>query len=313
MTQNTQVPLRERFLFRFKRDLSRNWDLYLLILPLVIYYIIFHYGPMYGLKIAFLNYNPFKGIDASPFVGLKHFNNFLTLGIAKTYIVNTLRISLNSLVFSFPIPIFLAIMLNSLPTKRFRKVSQTFFYLPHFVSTVVIVGMLGLFTNNQVGIINRAIQTFGGTAVDFNSVSAFLPTYILSGIWSGAGWSTIIYTGALTSISPDLYEAALVDGATKRQRVWYIDLPSLLPTISITLIMAVGGLMSVGHEKVYLMQTATNISATEIISTYTYKTGILSGQFSYSAAIGMFNSVVNFILLIIANTASKKLSGNGLW
>lgn len=295
-----------------KKDFIGNWDLYLLAIPLVVYYVIFCYGPMYGLKIAFMDYNPWKGMAGSTYVGLKHFRNFLSLPTSLQYIGNTLRISLCSLIFSYPLPILLALMFNSVPANRFRKMVQTVFYMPHFVSTVVVVGMLALFTNNQVGAINQIIRALGGTPVDFNRASAFLPTYLISGIWQGAGWGTIIYTGALTSISPELYEAAMVDGANKLQRVINIDIPALLPTMSITLILAVGGLLGVGHEKVYLMQNATNISVSEIISTYSYKAGLLSGQYSYSSAIGLFNSVVNFILLLFANVASRKLSGSGI-
>lgn len=301
-----------RWLRHLRRDLVNNWDLYLLAVPLIAYYVIFCYGPMYGLKIAFMDYNPWKGMSGSAYVGLKHFRNFLSLSTSRQYIGNTLRISLTSLVLSYPLPILLALMFNSVPANRFRKTVQTVFYMPHFVSTVVVVGMLTLFTNNQVGAINQIIRALGGTAVDFNRALAFLPTYLISGIWQGAGWSTIIYTGALTSVNPELYEASMVDGANKFQRVMNIDVPALLPTMSITLILAVGGLLSVGHEKVYLMQNATNISVSEIISTYSYKAGLLSGQYSYSAAIGMFNSVVNFVLLLFANGLSRKVSGNGI-
>lgn len=295
-----------------RKDFRRNWDLYLLAIPLVAFYVIFCYGPMYGLRIAFMDYNPWKGIAGSKYAGLKHFINFLGLPTSKQYIWNTLRISLTSLVFSYPLPILLALMFNAVPAKRFRKAAQTIFYMPHFVSTVVVVGMLSLFTNNQIGMINVVVRALGGRGVDFNRASAFLPTYLISGIWQGAGWSTIIYTGALTSVSPELYEASMVDGANKFQRILNIDIPALLPTMSITLILAVGGLLSVGYEKVYLMQNPMNISVTEIISTYAYKSGLINGQYSYSAAIGMFNSVVNFVLLIVANVASEKLSGSGI-
>lgn len=295
-----------------KKDMTRNWDLYLLAIPMVAYYVIFCYGPMYGLQIAFIDFNPWKGMEGSKFVGFKHFHNFLSLPTSFEYIANTLRISLSSLLFSYPLPILLALMFNSVPASRYRKTAQTVFYMPHFVSTVVVVGMLTLFTNNQVGAINQILRAMGAKGVDFTRASAFLPTYLISGIWQGAGWGTIIYTGALTSVNPELYEASMVDGANKLQRIWHIDIPAILPTMSITLILAVGGLMSVGHEKVYLMQSATNISVSEIISTYSYKAGLINGQYSYSAAIGMFNSVVNFVLLLIANVASKKLSGNGI-
>ena len=280
---------------------------------MVAYYIIFCYGPMYGVQIAFQNYNPFKGMRNSPWVGMKNFINFFSMPTWRTYIINTLRISISGLVFSYPIPIILALMFNALPTKHFRKVSQTVFYMPHFVSTVVLIAMINMFTNNEVGALNKIIVLMGGNKVDFTSASAFLPTYLISGIWAGAGWGTIIYTGALTAIPAELYEAALIDGATKMQRVINIELPSIVPTLSITMIMAVGGIMSVGHEKVFLMQNAMNTSVSEIISTYTYKVGLQSKQFSYSAAIGLFNSVVNCILLFIANSASRALSGSALW
>lgn len=280
---------------------------------MVAYYIIFCYGPMYGVQIAFLDYNPFKGIAGSKYVGLKHFINFFSMPTWQTYLWNTLRISLSGLVFSFPIPIILALMFNSLPNKRFRKAVQTVFYMPHFVSTVVLIAILDLFINSEMGVINKIIRAIGLTPINFDSAAAFLPSYIISGIWSGAGWGTIIYTGALTSIPSELYEAAMIDGATKMQRIKHIELPAIIPTLSITLIMAVGGIMSVGHEKTFLMQKATNISVSEIISTYTYKSGLVSSQFSYASAIGLTNSIVNCFLLIIANYASRKFSGTALW
>lgn len=294
-------------------DFKRNWDLYLMAIPMVAYYVIFHYGPMYGLQIAFLNYNPVRGFANSPFVGLKHFQRFLATSANWQYIFNTLRLSLASLIFSYPLPILLGLMLNALPNKRYRKALQTTLYLPHFVSVVILVGILSLFSNSQVGVVNQLLRTLGGRPVKFDTARTFVPLYVLSGIWNSAGWSTIIYTGALTGISMELYEAAIVDGATKLQRIRHIELPALLPTVSITLIMAIGGIMSVGWEKVYLMQKPFNLSVSEIISTYTYKTGIINAQFSYSASIGLFNSVVNFVLLVFANTVSRRVSGTGFW
>lgn len=298
---------------RIWRDLLQHWDLYVLAIPMVAYYTIFCYGPMYGVQIAFMDYNPFRGIAGSKFVGMKHFVNFFSMPTWYRYVWNTLRISLTSLLFSYPIPILLALMFNSLPVKRFRKLAQTVFYMPHFVSTVVLVAMIGLFTNNEIGVLNKVFTALGLGKVNFSSAGAFLPTYLISGIWSGAGWGTIIYTGALTSISADLYEAAMINGATKLERIRCIEFPAIIPTLSITLIMAVGGVMSVGHEKVFLMQEATNLSVTEIISTYTYKSGLVSSQFSYSSAIGLTNSIVNCVLLIVANYASRRMSGAGLW
>lgn len=295
----------------WRRMFARRYC-YLMLIPVAAYYAVFCYAPMWGLLIAFQDYKVFKGIGGSEWIGLKNFMDFVQGRQFGTVIANTLILNLESLCFTFPAPILFALLLNELRNRAFCKTVQTITYMPHFVSTVVVVGMLTLFTNNQVGAINQIIRLFGGSGIDFNKASAFLPTYLISGIWQGAGWSTIIYTGALTSVNPELYEAAMVDGASKFQRIRHIDIPAIVPTMSITLILAVGGLMSVGHEKVYLMQSATNISVSEIISTYSYKAGLINGQYSYSSAIGMFNSVVNFILLLIANVASKKFSGSGI-
>jgi len=268
---------------------------------------------MYGVQIAFMDYNPFRGIAGSKYVGFKHFINFFSMPTWYKYVWNTLRISLSGLVFSYPIPIILALMFNAIPVKRFRKVVQTVFYMPHFVSTVVLVAMLELFINNEMGVINKVLGAMGLGKINFDSAGAFLPSYLISGIWAGAGWGTIIYTGALTSIPSELYEAAMIDGATKMQRIKHIELPTIIPTLSITLIMQIGGIMSVGHEKTFLMQEGTNLSVSEIISTYTYKSGLISSQFSYSSAIGLTNAIVNCILLIVANYTSRKLSGSALF
>lgn len=295
-------------------ELKNNYDLYLMIAPMIVYYIIFYFWPLYGLQIAFRDYIPSLGFFSSPFVGLKHFQNFFSLATSRKLIWNTLRISLTSLIFTFPIPIILALMLNSVNLKRLRKAVQTILYVPHFVSIVVVVGMLSVFLNSQVGVVNQLRAMMGLEKVDFmNSASHFIPVYIISGLWSSAGWNTIIYTGALTTVDTALYEAATIEGATKLQCIRYIEFPAIIPTISIMFILAVGNLMSVGWEKVFLMQAPLNLSVSEIISTYTYKTGILNGQFSYSSAIGFFNSVINVILLVIANKVSKKLTDTGIW
>ncbi|MDR1599862.1 MAG: ABC transporter permease subunit [Oscillospiraceae bacterium] len=298
---------------RFARRIGREWELLALVLPTLAFYVIFHYGPMYGLRIAFMDYNPFLGFAKSKWVGLKHFRNFFASPMSWTYIANTLRISVVSFICGYPIPIILALMFNSLPLKQTRKLIQTVFYMPNFVSVVVTVGMLQLFTNNQVGIINQIVRRLGGSALDFTTAGSFLPQYVISGIWSGAGWSTLIYTGALAGVSPELYEAAIVDGASKIQRVLRIDLPSIAPTLSITLILAIGGIMSVGNEKVLLMQLPTNLSVTEIISTYTYHAGIINNQFSFSSAIGLMNSAVNLALVLAANFISRRATDTGLW
>ncbi|WP_240546325.1 ABC transporter permease [Paenibacillus artemisiicola] len=299
---------------RLKLELRKNYDLYIMILPLILYYAVFYFWPLYGIQVSFRDYIPSLGFAGSPFVGLKHFENFFALSTSWTLILNTLRISALTLLFSFPVPIILALMLNALGHRKLRRLVQTVIFAPHFVSIVVVVGMLNVFLNSQVGVVNQLIERLGMEKIDFmNSAASFIPVYILSGLWSNAGWSTIIYTGALTSIDSELYEAATIDGASKFQTIRYIDLPAIIPTMSIIFIMDIGHLMSVGWEKVYLMQNSLNLSVSEIISTYTYKTGILHGQVSYSAAIGLFNSVVNVVLLLFANKLTKKLSNTGIW
>jgi len=285
-----------------------------MIVPLVLYYVVFYLWPLYGIQIAFRDYIPSRGFTGSPFVGLRNFREFFSLNTAWPLIRNTLRISLFTLVVTFPVPIVLALMFNSIVSKRFRNVVQTIVYVPNFVTVVVVVGMLGVFLNGQVGVFNQVRAAVGLPKVDFmNDAGSFLPVYIVSGLWSSVGWNSIVYTGALTGIPTELYEAARIDGTTKLQCIRFIEVPAIVPTVSIMFILSVGRLMGVGWEKIYLMQAPLNLSVSEIISTYTYKTGILSGQFSYSAAIGLFNSMVDLLLLLTANRISRRLSDTGIW
>lgn len=292
-------------------------ELYLMVIPYLIWLFIFQYGPMYGVLIGFKDYNPGLGVTKSPWAdmhGFKHFYNFLTLSTAKTLITNTLRISIVSLIVYFPLPIILAIGFHHIKIKRLAKTYQTISYIPNFISTVVTVGIMGILLNGQVGVINKIISNFGGQKIDFlNNSDWFVWIYVGSGIWTGLGWSTIIYTGALSNVNPELYEAAKIDGASKWQQIRYIEWPSIAPLVSVMLILSIGGLMSVGWEKAYLLQRPLNLSKSEIISTYTYKQGILGGQYSYTTAIGLFNSVVNIILLLIANGISKLVGNNSLF
>lgn len=299
---------------RFKKVFIRDYQLLLLCLPAIIYFFIFHYLPMYGIQIAFKDYITVKGIWGSPWVGLKHFERFFSSFQFWDLIKNTLGISFYQLVVGFPIPIILAILLNQLNNKRFKKLTQTVTYLPHFISIVVLAGMLYIFLSPINGIINQIIIHFGGQPIFFlGEAKWFKSIFVFSGIWQNTGWNAIIYIAALAGISSDLYEAAKIDGANKWQIVKYIDLPSIMPTAVMLLILEVGKVMNLGFQKAYLLQNPLNISSSEIISTYVYKVGLVESQYSYSAAIGLFNSVINVILLVTVNKLAKKITNSSLW
>lgn len=293
---------------------KRNYVLYLFLLPALLYIVIFNYWPMYGIQIAFKDYLPYEGIGGSPWVGLKHFNKFFSSIIFWDLLKNTLWISIYSIVASFPIPIILAFMINYTKNKRLKKLTQTITYAPHFISTVVLVGMLSIFLSPRTGFINTIIEAFGGERIFFlGQKEWFRHIYVWSGIWQGAGWASIIYIAALSGVSPELHEAAIIDGANKLQRIRHIDIPAILPTIIILLILNMGQVMNVGFEKVLLMQNDLNLQISEVISTYTYKMGLVNAQYSYSTAIGLFNNVINFCILIGVNKFAKKVSGTSLW
>nr|WP_248930898.1 ABC transporter permease subunit [Paenibacillus hamazuiensis] len=292
----------------------QNYELYLFLIPTLAYFILFHYVPMYGVQIAFKNFIAVKGISGSPWVGFDHFERFFASYQFMTVLRNTLGISLYELLVAFPAPIALALLLNQVTSERFKKFVQTVTYAPHFISVVVVVGMLYLFLSPKHGLVNIALQGLGMEPIYFMAKAEWFKTiFVFSGIWQNLGWATIIYLAALSGVNPDLHEAAVVDGATKVQRIRHIDLPSIMPTIMILLILNVGHMMSVGFEKVYLMQNQLNVDSSEVIQTYVYKSGLLNAQFSYSAAIGLFNSVVNFILLITVNQLAKKMKQASLW
>nr|WP_213525872.1 ABC transporter permease subunit [Paenibacillus sp. J31TS4] len=292
----------------------QNYELYLFLLPTLVYFLVFHYMPMYGVQIAFKRFIAVKGINGSPWVGFEHFERFFESFQFLIVLKNTLAISLYELLVAFPAPIVLALLLNQLTSERFKKLAQTVTYAPHFISVVVVVGMLYLFLSPKIGLVNRLLVSLGFEPVYFMASSAWFSTiFVFSGIWQNIGWSTIIYLAALAGVNPDLHEAAVMDGATKRQRIQHIDFPSILPTIMILLILNIGHLMSVGFEKVYLMQNQLNIDASEVIQTYVYKAGLLEGQLSYSAAIGLFNSVINFTLLLAFNQLARKSKQASLW
>lgn len=296
------------------KRMARCWQLYVLVLPAVICIIIFAYAPMYGVQIAFKEYKVNMGIMGSPWAGLKYFRQFINLPNFNTLIVNTLKISVYSLLWGFPAPILLALMLNQVRCEKFKGFVQTVTYAPYFISTVVLVSMLSIFLTPSSGFVNKIIENLGGKAIAFMGEPRWFRTvYVASGVWQGTGWGAIIYLAALGGVDPSLYEAAMVDGATKIQRVIHIDLPCILPTIVIMFILNMGNFLNVGYEKAYLMQNSLNITVSEIISTYTYKIGLLNGKYSFSTAVGLFNSVINFVLVVTTNYISKKLTQSSLW
>ncbi|RKN85177.1 ABC transporter permease [Paenibacillus ginsengarvi] len=296
------------------KSIRKNWELYLFVLPTMAYFIIFHYFPMYGVQIAFRDYTPSLGIWGSPWVGLEHLKRFFDSYYFWTLIKNTLGISLYELVVGFPVPILLALALNELRDGAFKKWVQTVTYAPHFISVVVMAGMIIAFTSPGSGLINLAIKAFGGEPVPFLTEPGwFKSVFVLSGVWQSMGWGTIIYLAALAGVDPQQHEAAMIDGATRFQRVWHINLPSIVPTMVILLILNVGSFMSVGFEKVFLLQNPLNLESSDVISTYVYRSGLVQGQFSFSAAIGLFNSVINFILLLTVNRIAKRLNETSLW
>ena len=296
------------------RMARRRWQLYLFLLIPVTWLIIFHYVPMVGVQIAFRNFMPRKGIWGSDWVGMTHFKTFFTSFYFARTVGNTIRLSLYYLAVNFPLSIIFALMLNIVVNPKLKKAFQTITYMPHFISTVVLVGMLTQILNPVTGLYGNLYRKFiaDNYPTDILSkASPFIHLYVWSGIWQNLGWNTIIYMAALSGVDPELHEAAQIDGATRLKRVIHIDLPVLLPTASIMLILNSGSIMSVGFEKAYLMQNSINAVYSEVISTYVYKTGLggTTNQLSYAAAVGLFNNVINGILLLIVNGLSGKLSG----
>ncbi|WP_019424453.1 ABC transporter permease [Paenibacillus sp. OSY-SE] len=309
-----QTSKKQSPLLNIKKQVKRNISLYVIISPAVLYFLIWHYWPMYGVQIAFKEFSAGLGVWNSPWVGLEHFERFFNAYYFWTILKNTLAISLYGLLISIPAPIILALMFNELRSKRLRTFVQTVSYAPHFISVVVAVGILFFFINPTNGVFNTVIEWFGGERKDFIAdPNNFWHLYVWSGIWQGIGWSSLIYTASMAGISPDQYEAAYIDGANKFQRIWHVTLPGILPTIVILSILAAGGVMSVGFEKILLMQNDMNLETSEVISTYMYKSGLLNAQYSFSAAVGLFNNIVNFILLLIVNSVAKRVNETSLW
>lgn len=296
------------------RMVKKNWQLYLIILPSLVYLIIFKYVPMAGVQIAFKNFMVTKGIWGSDWIGFKHFIDFFHLPIFWRIIKNTSLLSLYSLLLGFPAPIILALALNELKNGVFKRTVQLVTFAPYFISTVIMVSIIMLFLSPQLGIVRILADTFGFPAENIMSKPEYFKTvYVLSDIWQFTGYASVIYIAALAGVDPHLYEAVKVDGASRFQRMLHIDLPSLMPTAVVLLILNAGQIMNVGFEKVYLMQNAINVGASEVISTYVYKMGLVGANFSFSAAVGLFNAIVNLLLLIIVNYVARKNSETSLW
>ncbi|MGL5328812.1 MAG: ABC transporter permease [Peptostreptococcaceae bacterium] len=296
------------------RKALRSWQLYLFISLAFLYFLIFSYLPMYGVSIAFKDYIPSEGILGSPWVGFKHFERFFSSYYFWDLIKNTIGINLYSLIVGFPLPIILALALNEVKSDKFKKLTQTVTYAPNFISVVVMCGMIISFLAPTTGIINHFVEALGFERIAFMTDPKWFKTvYVLSGVWQGTGWASVIYLAALSGVDPSLHEAAKIDGATRLQRIWHIDIPAILPTIMIVLIMNVGSLMAMGHEKILLLQNPLNLEASNVIATFVYQQGLIDGQYSFAAAVGLFNSVINSILLITVNKFSRKLSEVSLW
>ena len=301
---------------RAAKDMKRNWPLYLMVLPVVIFYILFCYKPMVGIIIAFKDYKPNLGIWGSPWTsqhGLYHFISFFDSIFFARVCINTIMISLYSLVFGFPAPIILALLMNELRSQKFKRVVQTITYFPHFVSTVVICGMVRQFCLSD-GLFNEIGSWFGAQPQSLLQVPEYFRTiYTATGIWQGVGWSSIIYLAAIAGVDMGLHEAAALDGAGRFRRIWHITLPSIKPTIVILLIMQIGGMMSVGYEKIILLYNESIYETADVISTFVYRRGLLEFNWSFSTAVNLFNSVLNFILVSTANAISRKVTETSLF
>ncbi|WP_226805821.1 ABC transporter permease [Bifidobacterium eulemuris] len=298
----------------FIGTVKRYWQLWAMALPAIVFVAIFNYGPMYGIQLAFREFDFTKGLTGGEWVGLKYFKQFFDSPLFGTLMANTVRISLWTLVMGFIFPIILALLINQIRSSKVKGFVQTITYLPHFISTVVIVSMINLFLKPDAGVLTRVLGVIGIQSDNFmGDPNLFTPIYWITEVWQHVGWNSIIYLAALSSVDTALYEAAKIDGAGRLQLIRYVDLPAIMPTCGVLLILNMGNVLNVGFEKVFLMQNTLNLDASEVISTYTYKIGILQSQFSYSTAIGLFNMLINFAFLVIANQISRKVSNSGIF
>ena len=295
------------------KRIKKTWQLWVFVLPALIGLTVFSYIPMYGIVLAWKDYSPIQGIMGSRYVGFAHFERFFRSPYFVDIIRNTIVISLYGMIVGFPIPILLALGLNQIRNLKFKKFIQTVTYAPYFISTVVLVGIINIVFAEK-GFVNQFVSMFGNEPILFmGNIKYWRHIYVWTGVWQSMGWNAIIYIAALAGVSPELHEAAIIDGATKFQRIKYIDLPSISPTIVITLILSAGSIMSVGFEKAFLMQNPLNAEVSEIIATYIYKVGLVSGQYGFSTAVGLFNSVINCILLLSVNKIAKKMGHSSIW
>lgn len=302
--------------FIISNKINRNWIMYVMLIPVVVYFAVFCYAPMYGITLAFKDYKVRAGIMGSPWTDpiFKYFLEYFNSPYFTRVLTNTIRLSLESLAFGFPLPILLALAINEVRSIKFKKFVQNVTYAPHFLSVLVLVGVIKSFTNSDYGIVNIAIRAMGGQGANWLQMDTmFRPLYIGSGVWQNIGWDAIIYIAALAGIDPTLHEAAMIDGASRLQRLWHINIPGILPTMVILLILNSGNIMNVGFEKVFLMQNDLNMAVSDVISTYAYRIGIESAQYSLSTAISLFNSVVNCIMLLIVNSISRRVNETSLW
>ncbi len=299
----------------WKKALKRDYDVYLLILPVIAYFVIFCYVPMYGIQIAFKNYSPAQGFADSPWVGLTHLTRFINSLYFGRVIKNTLIMSVYSLLLTIPAPVILALLFNEIRTRKLKVTMQAISYAPNFISTVVMVSMIVMFLTPQTGFLDSILRVFGYGADKsiLGQPNAFYHIYVWSGVWQTMGWSSVIYSAAIEGVPADMYEAASLDGASKIKQIWYVTLPTISPTIIILAIMAIGNVLNIGYEKVFLMQTTSNLSTSEVISTYVYKSGLQQAQYSFSTMVGLFNNVINFVVLIAANSIAKRVSETSLW
>lgn len=312
--QTALLPRKKSWSKRFWQTVERDKYLYMLILPVLIYYVVFHYVPMYGIIIAFKKFQPLKGILGSSWVGFRYFEEFFTAPYFWRLLKNTLLLSFYSLVWGFPAPVLFALLLNEVRHKLYKRLVQTVSYLPHFISIVVIAGMVVSFTGLREGIVNQALVLFGMEPINFMAEPGWFRTiFVGSGIWQGFGWGSIIYLAAIAGIDPQLYEAAEMDGAGRWTRMWHITIPSLIPTIVIMFIMQMGHLMDIGVEKVLLLSNPLTYETADVISTFVYRRGVLNQDYSFATAVGLFNNVINLILLISVNALSRRLSQSSLW
>ncbi|MCM3728323.1 ABC transporter permease subunit [Neobacillus cucumis] len=285
-----------------------------MILPAIVVIVIFNYIPMYGIQLAFREFDFTKGFTGGEWVGLKYFDQFIHNYMFKDLMTNTITISLATIILGFPAPIIMALIINQVFGKRWKKTLQTTVYLPHFISMVVMVGLLNVLLSPETGVVGHLMKALGlGDINLLASEKTFVPVYVLSDIWQHAGWNSIIYLAALASVDPQLYDSAKIDGASRWQTIRYVDIPAIVPTMIILFILSMGNILNTGFEKIFLMQNPLNLPVSEVIATYVYKIGIISSQFSYSAAIGLFNTLINFVFLLAMNTIAKRFSNISLW